>query len=139
MYSPAHYRESRPELAYQLMARFDFATVFSSGTWRGEIRSGRIFREPRRPRSFMGPMPISRRPGMSRSPTTCRRGTTPLSTPWKIFRIEIETLETKLKLSQNHPAPNRNTVMTELEKLGGENQRGVAEWMRKTAPAHSKK
>jgi transcriptional regulator len=46
------------------------------------------------------------------------------------FRIEIDRLEGKWKLNQNHPAERRVKVIAALERQGDENSRGVAEMMR---------
>ena len=48
------------------------------------------------------------------------------------FRIEIETLEGKWKLNQNHPPERREKVIRALEVRGGEDALGVAELMRAT-------
>ncbi|WP_439627106.1 FMN-binding negative transcriptional regulator [Gemmata sp.] len=48
------------------------------------------------------------------------------------FRIEIERLEGKFKLSQNHPLERREKVATALLAQGDENAVGVAELMRRT-------
>lgn len=50
------------------------------------------------------------------------------------FRIEIETLEGKWKLNQNHPAERREKVIRALEARGGEDALGVAELMRAMLP-----
>lgn len=47
------------------------------------------------------------------------------------FRIEIERLEGKFKLSQNHPLERRERVATALLAQGDENAVGVAEMMRR--------
>jgi len=46
------------------------------------------------------------------------------------FRIEIDRLEGKWKLNQNHPAERRAKVIAALERHGDENSRGVAKMMR---------
>jgi transcriptional regulator len=46
------------------------------------------------------------------------------------FRIEIDRLEGKWKLNQNHPAERRAKVIAALERQGDENSRGVAGLMR---------
>ena len=46
------------------------------------------------------------------------------------FRIEIERLEGKFKLNQNHPPERREKVIRALSAQGGENPLGVAELMR---------
>jgi transcriptional regulator len=69
-----------------------------------------------------------------------------LPQPWKIpaddvfldrllkqivgFRIEIQRLEGKFKLNQNHPPERREKVIRALSEQGGENSLGVAELMR---------
>jgi transcriptional regulator len=50
------------------------------------------------------------------------------------FRIEIETLEGKWKLNQNHPVERREKVIRALEAQGGEDALGIAELMRATLP-----
>lgn len=47
------------------------------------------------------------------------------------FKIKISKIEGKAKLSQNHSVERRNLVVEELEKVGSEGSRGVAELMRK--------
>lgn len=46
------------------------------------------------------------------------------------FRIPIDRIEGKWKLSQNHPAERREKVIAALEARGGENPRAIAELMR---------
>ncbi len=48
------------------------------------------------------------------------------------FRIEIERLEGKWKLNQNHEEARRRRVITELESRTDENSRQIAELMRAT-------
>ncbi|QEL14090.1 FMN-binding negative transcriptional regulator [Limnoglobus roseus] len=45
------------------------------------------------------------------------------------FRIEIERLEGKFKLNQNHPAERQQKVARALREQGGEDALGVAEMM----------
>lgn len=45
------------------------------------------------------------------------------------FRLPIEWLEGKAKLSQNHPPERRQRVATGLRELGGDAERQIAEWM----------
>jgi transcriptional regulator len=53
------------------------------------------------------------------------------------FRIEIETLEGKWKLNQNHPAERRRKVVRALRGQGDENARAVADLMQAMLPAES--
>ena len=46
------------------------------------------------------------------------------------FRFEVERVELKFKLSQNHPAANIEGAASALQHLGGENNLAVAELMR---------
>ena len=48
------------------------------------------------------------------------------------FRIEIEQIEGKWKLNQNHPAERRQKVIRILEQADDENSRAVAVLMRET-------
>ena len=48
------------------------------------------------------------------------------------FRIPIDRLEGKWKLSQNHPAVRREKVITALERQGDPESRAVAELMQQT-------
>jgi transcriptional regulator len=48
------------------------------------------------------------------------------------FRIEIEKLEGKWKLNQNHPAERRRKVVKALRTQGGENALGIADLMQAT-------
>jgi len=50
------------------------------------------------------------------------------------FRIEIERIEGKWKMSQNHPVERREKVMRALQKQGGDDALGVAELMRGLLP-----
>jgi transcriptional regulator len=50
------------------------------------------------------------------------------------FRIEIDRLEGKWKLNQNHPADRRARVVRALRERGGEDALGVAELMRESLP-----
>ena len=50
------------------------------------------------------------------------------------FRIEIDRLEGKWKLSQNHPAGRREKVIRALEARGGGDAQAVAEMMRAMLP-----
>ncbi len=47
------------------------------------------------------------------------------------FKIKISKIEGKAKLSQNHSVARRKLVVEELEKVGSEGSRGIAELMRK--------
>ncbi|HDR7619436.1 TPA: FMN-binding negative transcriptional regulator [Bacillus mycoides] len=46
------------------------------------------------------------------------------------FRIKINKIEGKAKLSQNHSVERRKLVVEELEKVGSEGSRGIAELMK---------
>lgn len=46
------------------------------------------------------------------------------------FRIKINKIEGKAKLSQNHPVERRELVIEELEKVGSEGSRGIAGLMK---------
>ena len=46
------------------------------------------------------------------------------------FRFDVERVELKFKLSQNHPAANIEGAASALQHLGGENNLAVAELMR---------
>ncbi|HEY3969712.1 MAG TPA: FMN-binding negative transcriptional regulator, partial [Planctomycetaceae bacterium] len=50
------------------------------------------------------------------------------------FRIEIERIEGKWKLNQNHPAERREKVIRALHSRGGENAEAVAEIMQAMLP-----
>lgn len=50
------------------------------------------------------------------------------------FRIEIERIEGKWKLSQNHPAERRQKVIRALREAGGETARAVADAMLASLP-----
>lgn len=45
------------------------------------------------------------------------------------FELEIERIEAKAKLGQNHPEPKRRGAMTGLEQAGGDANVDVAGWM----------
>ena len=45
------------------------------------------------------------------------------------FRFTVERVELKFKLSQNHPAANVEGAADALQRLGGEDNRAVAELM----------
>ncbi|PFV78531.1 transcriptional regulator [Bacillus sp. AFS059628] len=47
------------------------------------------------------------------------------------FKIKINKIEGKAKLSQNHSVTRRKLVVEELEKVDSEGSRGIAELMRK--------
>ncbi|MBG9723507.1 FMN-binding negative transcriptional regulator [Bacillus mycoides] len=47
------------------------------------------------------------------------------------FRIKINKIEGKAKLSQNHSVERRELVIEELEKVGSEGGRGIAKLMKK--------
>lgn len=51
------------------------------------------------------------------------------------FRIEIETIEGKWKLSQNQPVERRENVIRALQEQSGENAAAVAEMMQHILPA----
>ncbi len=55
------------------------------------------------------------------------------------FRIPIERLEGKWKLSQNHPPERREKVICALEQQGGEQSQAMAELMRETLHAAQEK
>jgi transcriptional regulator len=46
------------------------------------------------------------------------------------FKIKINKIEGKAKLSQNHSVERRKLVVEELEKVGSEGSRGIAELMK---------
>ncbi|MBL8515260.1 MAG: FMN-binding negative transcriptional regulator, partial [Betaproteobacteria bacterium] len=46
------------------------------------------------------------------------------------FRIAVERIEAKFKLSQNRPAQDRRAVIAALERRGAENDRAMAALMR---------
>ncbi|PEC22988.1 FMN-binding negative transcriptional regulator [Bacillus cereus] len=46
------------------------------------------------------------------------------------FKIKINKIEGKVKLSQNHSAERRNLVVKELEKVGSEGSKGIARMMK---------
>ncbi|MDG0948092.1 FMN-binding negative transcriptional regulator [Bacillus paranthracis] len=47
------------------------------------------------------------------------------------FKVKINKIEGKAKLSQNHSVERRKLVVEELEKVGSEGSKGIAELMRK--------
>lgn len=51
------------------------------------------------------------------------------------FRMKIEKMEGKFKLSQNHPIERRHKVIRALEHQGDENSLAVAKLMRHTLPS----
>jgi transcriptional regulator len=51
------------------------------------------------------------------------------------FRIEIDRIEGKWKLNQNHPAERRKKVVRALGERGSENAQAVAQMMRAMLPA----
>jgi transcriptional regulator len=51
------------------------------------------------------------------------------------FRIEIEKIEGKWKLNQNHPVERRKTVVRALQERGDENAQAVAAMMQAMLPA----
>jgi transcriptional regulator len=53
------------------------------------------------------------------------------------FRIEIEKMEGKWKLNQNHPAGHRKKVIRALRERGGENAEAVAALMQSMLPPES--
>ena len=46
------------------------------------------------------------------------------------FRFQVEHVQLKLKLSQNHPDANQRAVIAELEQLGTPYSTELAQWMR---------
>ena len=50
------------------------------------------------------------------------------------FRIEVERIEGKFKLNQNHPAERRRKVVRALQQRGGDDARAVAALMRAMLP-----
>ena len=51
------------------------------------------------------------------------------------FRIEIEKIEGKFKLNQNHPAERRQKVVRALQQRGDENALAVAAMMQAMLPS----
>lgn len=51
------------------------------------------------------------------------------------FRFDVERVEMKFKLSQNHPAANVQAAADALQALGGEDNLAIAQLMRARAPA----
>lgn len=50
------------------------------------------------------------------------------------FRFDVERIELKAKLNQNHPAANRRAVITALQASNGEDGRAVAAMMQTRIP-----
>jgi transcriptional regulator len=50
-----------------------------------------------------------------------------------VFQIKIQGIEAKFKLSQNHPAANRENVMRELAKSENSGDRETGALMKKTS------
>ena len=48
------------------------------------------------------------------------------------FKIKINKIEGKAKLSQNHSVERRKLVVEKLEKVGSEGSKGIAELMKET-------
>ncbi|CAH0128931.1 FMN-binding negative transcriptional regulator [Stenotrophomonas lactitubi] len=46
------------------------------------------------------------------------------------LRFEVEQVQLKLKLSQNHPEANQQAAIAELERLGTPHSTELAQWMR---------
>jgi transcriptional regulator len=53
------------------------------------------------------------------------------------FRIEIEKIEGKFKLNQNHPVERRQKVVQALQQRGDENALAVAAMMQTMVPVES--
>jgi len=51
------------------------------------------------------------------------------------FRLRVERIELKAKLSQNHPDANRHAVIARLSAQSTDNARAVAHWMRESLDA----
>src|SRR5207248_7601943 len=51
------------------------------------------------------------------------------------LRIEVEKIEGKFKLNQNHPAERRKKVVRALQQRGDENAQAVAAMMQAMLPA----
>jgi transcriptional regulator len=51
------------------------------------------------------------------------------------FRIEVERIEGKWKLNQNHPAERRKKVVRALQERGDENAQAVAGMMEAMLPS----
>jgi transcriptional regulator len=51
------------------------------------------------------------------------------------FRIEIERIEGKWKLNQNHPIERRRKVVRALRERGSENAESIADMMQVTLPS----
>ena len=47
------------------------------------------------------------------------------------FRFQVEQVQIKLKLSQNHPDANQQAVIAALERLPGHASHELAQWMRR--------
>ncbi len=47
------------------------------------------------------------------------------------FRIEIDSIQAKVKLSQNHPMERKTRVIAKLEELGSDEQIELADWTRR--------
>lgn len=54
------------------------------------------------------------------------------------FRIELDSLEGKLKLNQNHPPERRAKVISALRKSEDFNDRAIADWMERCGPQQEK-
>jgi len=47
------------------------------------------------------------------------------------FRFLVDTVQLKMKLSQNHPVANQQAVIAELERLPCPTSHELAQWMRR--------
>jgi transcriptional regulator len=55
-----------------------------------------------------------------------------LSKGIQAFKLHITKIEAKTKLSQNHPAERRERVIRKLEQIPRDDERAIAEWMKRT-------
>jgi len=51
------------------------------------------------------------------------------------FRMKIERIETKLKLSQNRELEDRHRVIAKLEASDSQDSQATAQWMKRVLPA----
>ena len=51
------------------------------------------------------------------------------------FRMKLDRVETKLKLSQNRELEDRQRVIAKLEAAGSDDARGTAKWMKRVLPS----
>jgi transcriptional regulator len=123
-HGPHHYISPSWYAEPNLVPTWNYLAVHASGTYR-------IVQEPAEARGILARSVETYEAGMP-SPWQPDEGTIDRLLGGIVgFRIEVNRLEGKWKLNQNHTPARRQRVIAALDERGGEDARAIAAWMRR--------